>query len=224
MTNESRRFGRRFHAQVERFDDQDRVDTQAVNRVPRSVRTFYLPVITACVLVVGIAFANVGESSHSSKRRASATKPTTLNAMLAAAITAPHISLRYDAVTATGVNAELSSFQWGVGRAISPTGAAAPSLSEITVTKQFDDYSGPLLAASLRGLPTKAVIYFYDAAGAQFLQFSLEGVQISGYSTSSGGDKPSESISLHFTKITMRAVRAGKTDSVVSYDIAAPTP
>jgi type VI secretion system secreted protein Hcp len=195
-----------------------------VTRVPRSVRRFYLPLIAVCVLVVGIALANVGESSQPSKPHASASKPPTLNAMLTAAATAPSLSLKYDTVTTTGINAVLNSFQWGVGRSITGSGASAPSVEEITVTKTFDDYSGPFVNASLRGAPTKAVIFFNDSAGAQFLQFSLEGVQISGYSTSSGGEKPSESLSLHFTKITMRAVRAGKPDYVVTYDTTAPTP
>jgi type VI secretion system secreted protein Hcp len=195
-----------------------------VTRVPRSVRRFYLPVITVCVLVVGLALANAGDSSQPSKPDASATKRPTLYSLVAAATAAPGITLRYDGVTASGVNATLDSFQWGVARSITPGGASAPSVAEITVTKPFDDYSGPLLNASLRGAPTKAIVYFYDTAGAQFLQFTLEGVQISGYSTSSGGDKPSESISLHFTKVTMKAARAGKPDYSVTYDLVAPTP
>ena len=193
-----------------------------VTRVPRSVRTMYLPLIAVCVLVVGVALANVGDSSQPSKAHASATKQPTLTALLAAATGAPGIAMRYDGVTSTGVNATLDSFQWGVAREVTSTGTSAPSVAEVTVTKTFDDYSGPLLNASLRGTPTKAVMFFSDQAGQQFLQFTFEGVQISGYSTSSGGDKPSESISMHFNKVTMKAARVGKPDYSVTYDLTTP--
>ena len=36
-----------------------------------------------------------------------------------------------------------------------------------------------------------------------YMQYELENCMISGYSVSSGGDRPVESISLSFTKITM---------------------
>ena len=222
MGNPSGRFERGSRRAAERSAQHDGVDAPVVSRVPRSVRSFYLPAIGVCVLVVGIALANAGETSHPSAPHASATKPPTLRAMLAAAETAQGITMRYDGITAAGVNSVLDSFQWGVGRQIASGGASAPSVAEITITKSFDDYSGPFLNASLQGAPTKAAIFFNGSTGQQFLQFTLEGVQISGYSTSSGGDKPSESLSLHFTKITMKAARVGKPDYSVSYDLTPP--
>jgi type VI secretion system secreted protein Hcp len=106
---------------------------------------------------------------------------------------------------------ELNSFQWGVGRGISsPTGGAkdressAPSLSEITVTKAQDAASGGLLTESYQGEGVKVKIEFCktDAGKLEtFLTYELEDAMISGYSVSSGGDRPSESLSLNFVTI-----------------------
>jgi type VI secretion system secreted protein Hcp len=54
----------------------------------------------------------------------------------------------------------------------------------------------------------------------------LDGTLISGYSISSGGDRPSESLSLNFTKIdseylNIDAKFASKTTGHIVYDIAA---
>ncbi len=107
---------------------------------------------------------------------------------------------------------EISSMQLGIGRAIgSPTGksgnreSSTPSVSEIVITKAFDNASGGLLKEAL-GSSTKAsvVISFVrtDEGGAKtYLLITLTDVAISGFSISSGGDRPSESVSLNFTKI-----------------------
>ena len=114
---------------------------------------------------------------------------------------------------------ELGSLQFGAGRAISsPMGSAArreasaPSLSEVTVTKEFDMTSNPMFEASTQGTKgTKAEIAVTRSgtgtnSGKQveLLRLTLEESLISGYSMSSGGDRPSESISLNYTKIQMK--------------------
>ena len=107
---------------------------------------------------------------------------------------------------------EVHSFQWGVGRGIgSPTGASGnraattPSVSEVTVTKNQDNASGALLKEALSsGGKAKLVISFVrtDQGGADsYLEVTLTDTMISGYSLSSSGDRPSESISFNFTKI-----------------------
>ncbi len=109
---------------------------------------------------------------------------------------------------------QLDSFQWGVGRAISsPTGgttreASAPSVSEITITKVMDKSSPLLLQSSLVGQPVGPVtISFVKQTGTglvTYAQYTLENVLISGYSVSSGGDNPTESLSLSFTKVAFK--------------------
>lgn len=107
---------------------------------------------------------------------------------------------------------EVNSLQWGIGRAIgAATGksgnreSSTPSVSEITVSKEFDNASGGLLKEAL-GTSSKAslIISFVrtNEAGAKtYLEFTLTDVAISGFSLSSGGDRPSESLSFNFTKI-----------------------
>lgn len=116
-------------------------------------------------------------------------------------------------VTAEGYKdwVELGSFQWGVGRGISSgvgggskREASAPSVSEITVSKTMDAFSPLALKEAIggEGVQVKIDITRTDGKGnhVAFQKYILEGVMISGYSVSSGGDRPSESISLNFTK------------------------
>ena len=133
---------------------------------------------------------------------------------------------------------ELNSFQWGVGRGVSsPTGSSedressAPSVSEITVTKEFDKASVKLLTEAYQGTGAG------DAATVQidfvrtnkgkldvYSTFILSNVIISGYSLSSGGDRPSESLSLNFVKIETKVTPMkpdGTADNAVTitYDL-----
>jgi type VI secretion system secreted protein Hcp len=111
---------------------------------------------------------------------------------------------------------EISSFQWGVGRGItSPTGSEAdregslPSVSEIVVTKTQDSSSPGFFRAACGTDPlkvAKTVQIDFLATGqdtSAYLSFTLDNCLVSGYSMSSGGDRPTESVSLNFTKITM---------------------
>jgi hypothetical protein len=45
-------------------------------------------------------------------------------------------------------------------------------------------------------------VYVYDVSAAELAQ--IEGGLLSGWSMSSGGDRPTESLSLNFTKIEFR--------------------
>jgi type VI secretion system secreted protein Hcp len=117
-------------------------------------------------------------------------------------------------VTAEGYKewVELNSFQWGVGRGISAgvgggskREASAPSISEITVSKTLDAFSPLALKEAIggEGVQVKIEITRTDGKGKHvaFQKYVLDGTMISGYSLSSGGDRPSESLSLNFTKI-----------------------
>jgi len=108
---------------------------------------------------------------------------------------------------------ELDSFQWGVGRAIGTAARGAqsrehsePSLSEIVVTKHTDISSPKLFLDAVAGkLNTDVEIKFTTTTKGKidtFLTYKLENTGVSGYSLSSGGDMPIESLSLNFTKIT----------------------
>jgi type VI secretion system secreted protein Hcp len=130
---------------------------------------------------------------------------------------------------------ELNSFQWGVGRGISsPTGASAdressaPSVSEVSITKDTDKSSTKLLNEALQGEGQTVQIDFCktDQGNLEvYLTLTLSDCMISGYSASSGGDNPSESLSLNFTKVeykytNMTDTNAPGSPDTVTYDVA----
>lgn len=123
---------------------------------------------------------------------------------------------------------ELNSFQWGVGRGISsPTGAnkdresSAPSVSEITVTKAQDTATGKLLTEAYQGKGVTVIIDFVKTDQgklSKYLEYKLSDTMISGYSTSSGGDRPSESLSLNFAKVVVSPMVVDKDGTATSAD------
>lgn len=131
---------------------------------------------------------------------------------------------------------EMGSLQWGVGRGISAgvgggskRESSAPSVSEITVSKTLDSFSPIAFKESLggKGCTVKLDITRTDDAGTHhaFQKYILENVLISGYSVSSGGDRPSESLSLNFTKVDSEYIKiddkyAETTTGHVIYDLS----
>jgi type VI secretion system secreted protein Hcp len=108
---------------------------------------------------------------------------------------------------------ELDSFHWGVGRSVGTAARGAysrehsePTLSEITVTKRTDVASPKLFLDAVAGkLDNKVEIKFTTTTKGKvetFLTYKLENTGLSGFSASSGGDMPVESLSLNFTKIS----------------------
>jgi type VI secretion system secreted protein Hcp len=131
---------------------------------------------------------------------------------------------------------ECNSFQWGVGRGISsPTGgskdreSSAPSVSEITVTKAQDVATVAMLTEAYQGEGTAVTLDFVKTDKGKlesYLVMILTETMVSGYSISSGGDRPSESLSLNFTKIETKLTQmagdnAAGTNTGIIYDIAA---
>ena len=110
----------------------------------------------------------------------------------------------------------IDSLQMGVGRAISVSGGGTdrdtsnPSFSEISLSKATDIASADLFMQAVCGKSLgKAEIHFIQTGGADkkeqvFLTIELEGPIISSYSASSGGERPSETFSINFTKISYK--------------------
>ena len=130
---------------------------------------------------------------------------------------------------------DISSLQFGIGRGIStPSGSTAnressePSISEVVVTKQMDGSSSKLFTESVTGAAGKKVeIHLVSTGnpGNTYAEYTLTGGLISGYSISSGGDRPTESISINFTKIEYKltpfdAANKAGTTVTVSYDLS----
>src|SRR5205823_13835906 len=82
--------------------------------------------------------------------------------------------------------------------------ASSPSVSEITITKQMDSTSPKLAKERLEenavALQLQPVVTG-DKQLNRYLTINMTNTMISGYSFSSGGDRPSESLTLNFTKI-----------------------
>ncbi len=130
----------------------------------------------------------------------------------------------------------VTSISWGAGRGImTPSGAARnreasePSLSEITFTKDMDKASAKLFQEACTGSKGKKVTIdlVRTSAGGPltYMQYKLEDALVSGYSVSSGGDTPTESISLNYTKIEMAYTPMDETGEPMnalraSYDLA----
>jgi type VI secretion system secreted protein Hcp len=110
----------------------------------------------------------------------------------------------------------VDAIQMGVGRAISVSGGGTdrdtsnPSFSEISLTKATDIASADLFMQAVCGKSLgSAEIHFMQTGGTDkkqqvFLTIELDGPIISSYSVSSGGERPSESFSINFTKISYK--------------------
>jgi type VI secretion system secreted protein Hcp len=107
---------------------------------------------------------------------------------------------------------DVHSLQFGIGRGIStPTGntgnreASLPSVSEVTITRTMDGASAYLMQAVLgKSKAETAKIDLVETGESEnevYANYELTNTLISGYSVSSGGDRPSESLTLNFTKV-----------------------
>ena len=82
--------------------------------------------------------------------------------------------------------------------------ASEPSVSEVTFSKSTSIDSGDLFFQGLCGTGVDAEIHIINTqskANKPYFKITLKDAMISSYSVSSGGDRPSESFSLNFTKI-----------------------
>ena len=151
------------------------------------------------------------------------------------------IYLKYDGIDGEATHdshqkwIDISTLQFGIGRGIStPSGSTAnreasqPSVSEITIVKQMDGSSPKLFTESATGNVGKTVkidLVSTGSPGNTYVTYTLTNTLISGYSVSSGGDRPVENVTLSFTKIEYKFIpydnnnKAG-TPVTVSYDLS----
>lgn len=130
---------------------------------------------------------------------------------------------------------ELHSFNFGIGRGVTSGAGGArressnPSISEIAVTKLNDASSSKLYEDAVAGsFDSKVEIKMTSTTKNKvdtFMTYELENCGLSGFSVSSGGENPSEALSLNFTKITITPSPLDdkgvpKKGDVVSYDLS----
>ncbi|MFK8014806.1 MAG: Hcp family type VI secretion system effector [Gammaproteobacteria bacterium] len=108
----------------------------------------------------------------------------------------------------------VDALEFGVGRAIDSIGGGKdrgtnnPSFSEMAFKKSTDISSADLYFQAVAGKSLgNAEIHFIqtsgtDGKGQVYLTIELDEPIVSAYSTSSGGDRPTESFTLNFTKIS----------------------
>jgi type VI secretion system secreted protein Hcp len=129
---------------------------------------------------------------------------------------------------------ELTAFQWGVGRGIgsATSGQASressiPSISEITVTKRMDSASPGLWTDSVAGQLNSDVNIVFTTTdkgdNKEYLKYQLTNTGLSAYQLSSHGDRPQETLSLNFTKVswtfTSTAPDVSGTPTTQGYDL-----
>lgn len=124
---------------------------------------------------------------------------------------------------------ELDSFQWAVHRAVSSgvggktRESSAPNISEIVVTKKLDSASPKLYQDAVAGtFDTKVEIKLTTTTKDKietYLAYEFENCGVSSYSMSSGGDRPMESLSLNFLKVTYTPSPLDKSGQVKKGDV-----
>jgi type VI secretion system secreted protein Hcp len=153
------------------------------------------------------------------------------------------IYMKYDGVTGNVTESshtgwiELSSFSWGLGRAIHTAvgssddrEASAPSVSEVVVTKDCDVASTNLLQEALSGFGKTVQIDFARTAKGQldvYLTLTLTNTMVSGHSHSSNGadGRPQETLSLNFSKFEYKFTQMDTdaspgTSATAGYDLS----
>jgi len=130
---------------------------------------------------------------------------------------------------------DILSLSWGSGRSINTVSGSAqnreasePHLSEVSIVKVFDAATPKLFTESCAGNQGKTVKIDITTTGSPsvvYCTYTLTNALISSYSVSTSGDRPTESISISYTKIELKFTpyddknKAG-TPTTVSYDLA----
>ena len=130
---------------------------------------------------------------------------------------------------------DVLSLSWGVGRGISTVEennnnreASEPSLSDVTIIKNFDAASPSLFTEATAGNAGKTVKIELTTTGEPSVvtcTYTLSNALISSYSVSTSSERPIESISISYTKLEFKftpydeAHKAGA-PTTISYDLA----
>lgn len=108
------------------------------------------------------------------------------------------------------------SLNLSVARSITTSGSgkdrdtSTPSFTEIACTKESDIASNDLFAQATYGMKIcdKAVVHFIQTGGAGadqvFMEYEIYDPIISSYNVSSGGERPTETFTISFTKIIQK--------------------
>jgi type VI secretion system secreted protein Hcp len=106
----------------------------------------------------------------------------------------------------SGGTIEVNSWSWGatnsgIGSQSSGAGAGKVSMSDFTIMKVIDKSSPQLFNLAQSGKRAKSLVLTVNNGGSTYLTLKMSNVMVSSYGISSGGDRPTESISFTFQKI-----------------------
>lgn len=186
------------------------------------VRRSLVPLVVVAAVGAG-SLAHSGTDSSSNRRAGAPAVTQTLDPsdLLLAASSATGIHMRFTGIPTGPAGTDhtneipIESFQFGVSRPVSgPIGSTReggrPEVSEVTLSHSNDSFSIPLLKASLNGNGTaNATLFFTNLNGPSgapldYLTITLGQTFVTGFSMSSGGENPNESLSLDFVTMTFK--------------------
>lgn len=135
---------------------------------------------------------------------------------------------------------EVQSVNWGLTRPVTnPAGAtagrvlSAPRVTELTVTKDEDAATIPLVQQALTGGPQDLTLDFVSTGtggdGLVYYTIKLKQAVITGFTQSSAGERPTETLTFNFTQIALEGTqidKAGAAGAPSSYawDVAGNAP
>ncbi len=106
---------------------------------------------------------------------------------------------------------DVNAVSWNLSRPVSnPAGSSAgrvlsaPQLSELTITKDQDVATIPLVQAALEGSPVAAQIDFCSTGAGQqdvYYSIAMTNAIITGFGQSAADGRPAENVTFNFTKI-----------------------
>jgi type VI secretion system secreted protein Hcp len=102
---------------------------------------------------------------------------------------------------------DVLAWSWGVSLPVDPVGGGpgAPNLQDLSFTKYIDKASPILMQGTTKGTPfPKIELYSHGSCcETEYLKLTLENVFVTSFQTggSAGEDRPTESVSLNFSKI-----------------------
>lgn len=133
---------------------------------------------------------------------------------------------------------DIQTMHWNVSRNVNTLAGAAnnreasePAISEVTLTKVSDSSTTKLFQAACTGnTGVTAIIDMVSTSnpGNTYIQYTLTNAIIASYTVGSSGDRPTESITLNFTKMELTYTPLDEKNQPTSamrasYDVATAT-
>ena len=130
---------------------------------------------------------------------------------------------------------DIQTMHWNVSRNVNTlAGAAAnreasePAISEVTLTKISDSSTTKLFQSACTGntgVTAKIDLVSTSNPGTTYIQYVLSNAIVASYTVGSSGDRPTESITLNFTKMDVTYTPFGADNKALSnlrasYDVA----